>query len=96
MQSQVEKKNLNLKPISAACKKLLQARDAERVAMKERNAAIVKWWIASVVPKSGASEAITAALREEGWTEEDISRVGVSVASSVSILNIVKAYPRRA
>lgn len=91
MRYQVEKKDL--RPITAACSKLLRVREAEQNALAERNTAIVEWWKKSVVPKSGASEAIVTVLREEGWTERDIAKVGVSVASTIAILTVVPAYP---
>lgn len=70
-----------------ACRSLRRARMAERLALIDRDRAIADWWINSGVSKAQAAAAIRTALEFAGWSEDDISLVGVSNGSVISALH---------
>lgn len=64
--------------VVAACKTLLDLREAEEAAVAARDHALAGWWPTSGASKVHAGAAVQQLLRAQGWTAKQIQRVGVS------------------
>ena len=72
-----------------ACKKLLDAREAEETARLAKDDALVAVYRAGV-PRGRIGRQLRDALTAAGWTAENIARVGVSDGSVESALKAAR------